>query len=128
MLDNGFELVQRLIELRFVCLQRAHFGIQRGQLRIVRGRERRDPIEQRGILLLFVACRLQKRRDIAGEALAEIVDQAHFDDLVHIERREFVLHKECHQCKPPAVLGDAFAAAPARLTMAQLVLEALSNM
>ena len=128
MLDDSLKLVQRLIKFRFVRLSRTHLGIERSQFRIIRERKRRNPVKKRSILLLFVTCGLHKCRDIAGKALAEIVDQAHFNDLIHIERRELVFHKKCHQRKPPTVFGNALTSALACLAVAQFVLKALSNM
>ena len=46
--------------------------------------------------------------DIAGEALPQVVDQAHADDPVHIRLRKLVPQPEGHQRQPPAVLGNAF--------------------
>ena len=127
-LDDSLQLVQGLIEPRLPGLQGVHLGIQRRKLAAIRLRQRRDPVGQHPVFLLLVFRRLQKRRDITGEALAKIVDQAHPDDLVDIQLRELILHEKRHQRDAPAVLGDAFATALRRVAVAQLVLEPLGDM
>ena len=127
MLDDSLKLVQRLIKFRFVRLSRTHLGIERSQFRIIRERKRRNPVKKRSILLLFVTCGLHKCRDIAGKALAEIVDQAHFNDLVHIRIRELVPKKESRQRQPPAVVGHALVTVPGRPAVAGGVLQTVGG-
>ena len=58
-------------------------------------------------LLVFVGIGFVKRWNIARECLAKIVNEAHFDDLVHIQFGIFVGTQHCHDRKSPRMLGNA---------------------
>ena len=62
--------------------------------------------EQR-FLRRFVLCGLVKGGDIAREALAEVVDEAHARHLVHVGLGKFIAQEKRHQRDAPAVLGNA---------------------
>ena len=70
---------------------------------------------------------LEEGRNVAGEGLAEVVDQAHADDLVHVRLGKGVAQEKRHEREPPAVVGHALAPPAGRVAMPRGVLEALSD-
>ena len=125
--DDGLQLVQRLIELGLRRFQRIHLRVQGGHLRAVRLGQRPYPLDQEGVLLRCVGVGLEKAGDVAGKALAQVVDQAHFNDLVHIRIRELVPKKEGRQRQPPAVVGHALVTVPRRPAVAGGVLQTVGG-
>ena len=125
--DDGLQLVQRLIELGLRRLQRVHLRVQGGHLRAVRLGQRPYPLDQEGVLLRCVGVGLEKAGDVAGKALAQVVDQAHFNDLVHIRIRELVPEEEGRQRQPPAVVGHALVTVPRRPAVAGGVLQTVGG-
>ena len=71
------------------------------------GGKRCDPLVEQRFLRRFVLCGLVKGGDIAREALAEVVDEAHARHLVHVGLGKFIAQEKRHQCDAPAVLGNA---------------------
>ena len=70
---------------------------------------------------------LEEGGDVAGEALAQIVDEAHAHHLVHVQHRELVPEEVGHQCQTPAVLRHAFPAAPGGVAVAGGVFQLLGG-
>ena len=125
--DDGLQLVQRLVEPGLRRLQRVHLRVQGGHLRAVRLGQRPYPLDQEGVLLRCVGVGFQKAGDVAGKALTQVVDQAHFNDLVHICIRELVPKKESRQRQPPAVVGHALVTVSGRPAVAGGVLQTVGG-
>ena len=127
MLDNGLQLVQRLVEPGLLRLQRVHLRVQRRHIGAVRDGEGGYPAGQQRVLPGGVGAGLEEGGDVAGEALAQIVDEAHAHHLVHVQRREVVPEEVGHQCQTPAMLRHAFPAAPGGVAVAGGVLQLLGG-
>ena len=127
-LHDGFQLVHRLVELRLRRLQRDHLAIERLHFPGNRLRQAAHPCHQLRFLARFVRIRLGKCRDVSDEAFAEVMNEAHPDDLIDVHIREFVLHPECHQRDAPAVLRDRLVPPAGRIAVPRLVLQPLRHM
>ena len=126
-LHEGLEPVERLVDPRLEGFARGHLGIECFHLFGIRRRERAHPRREEILLALLVRGGLEEGRDIAGEGLAEVVDQAHADDLVHVRFGKGVAQEERHEREPPAVVGHALAPPAGRVAMPHGVLEPLGD-
>ncbi|MNT61383.1 hypothetical protein D3C72_1990280 [compost metagenome] len=57
--------------------------------------------------------------------LAQVVDDAHLEQFVHVERAQFLLECHGHQAQPPAVFGGALRSAGRRMRASEHALETL---
>ena len=125
MLDDRLELVKALIDPRLLRPERFHLRVELRHLAAHRLRQLRNPRAQQLLLARRIVRRLVKGRDVPGEALAEVVDQAHAQHLIHIQLREFVPQQKRHQRDAPAVLRDTLVPSAGRVAVARHVLEPL---
>ena len=128
MLQNGLHIVQRLIDSGFRRLQRGHFLIKHRHLFCIGRRQRRRPAEQQRFLPVLVCGCFQEAGDVAGKGFAQIMDQAHPDDLVQIGLGKGVPQEKGHQRQPPAMLRDAFVPPAGGIGMAGHILEPFCGM
>lgn len=124
-LDHGLKFVQGLIDAGLRSLLGGHLPVQGVHLRPIRGGQGVHPLMQQPLLPYLVLRRFAEGGDIAGEALPQVVDQAHADDPVHIRLRKLVPQPEGHQGDAPAVLCHAFRAAVRGAAVAGGVLQPL---
>ena len=112
MLNQGLDLVQSLGEFCLLRLKGLHLVKEAvkpaGQ--VFGKRTRHGP--ENGTLCLFICAAFYKRRNIPGNSLAPVVDQAHIHHPVHIQFREFVLQQKRHYRQTPAVFRNTLP--PAR--------------
>ena len=118
MLEDGLHGVDGLVDLRFQGLSGGHFGVEGGHFVPVGRGEGRTPVVQEIFLGGFVGSGFVEGGDVAGEALAQVVDDAHSRDLVQVRVREFVPEEEAHEGHHPAVLSYGFVAAAGGVAMA----------
>ena len=84
-------------------------------------------MQEQLLFMLFVGIALFKRRDITRECLSQIVDEAHFYDLRHVQLRELVAHPVGHEGQPPAVLRNALMPSAGGAAVTRRVLEPLRD-
>ena len=118
MLEDGLHFVDGLVDLRFRGLQGVHFSVEGGHFLPVGLGEGSNPGVQEMLLGGFVGGGFVEGGDVAGEALAQVVDDTHPGDLVHVGVGEFVPEEEGHEGHHPAMLGNALMAAPGGIAMA----------
>ena len=126
-LEDGLHFVDGLVDFGFLGLQGGHFGVEGGHFVPVGLGEGSHPGGQEVLLGLLMGGGLVEGGDVAGEAFAQVVDDAHPGDLVHVGVGEFVPEEEGHQGHHPAMLGDTLVAAPGGIAMAGGVLESLGS-
>ncbi len=102
-----------------------HLPVQCPHLRIIRGGQGVHPRQQLPFLVGLVRRRFAEGWDVAGKALAQVVDQAHADNLVHVGLRKLVPHPVGHQGNAPAVPGHALRPAAGGAAVAGGVLQPL---
>ena len=102
-----------------------HLPVQCPHFRIIRGGQGVHPRQQLPLLVGLVRRRLAEGGDVAGKALAQVVDQAHADNLVHVGLRKLVPHPVGHQGNAPAVPGHALRPAAGGAAVAGGVLQPL---
>ena len=102
-----------------------HLPVQCPHLRIIRGGQGVHPRQQLPLLVGLVRRRFAEGGDVAGKALAQVVDQAHADNLVHVGLRKLVPHPVGHQGNAPAVPGHALRPAAGGAAVAGGVLQPL---
>ena len=118
MLEDGFHGVDGLVDLGFQGFTGGHFGVEGGHFVPVGLGQGLDPSVEQVLLSGFMGGSFVEGGDVAGEALAQVVDDAHAGDLVHVRVREFVPEEEAHEGHHPAVLGHGFVAAAGGVAMA----------
>ena len=72
--------------------------------------------------------RLLASGNMVADAETFGMNQAHFDDLVHVERRELIRHEIRHQRHAPAVTGHVLRRTFCRRAVPRLILEPLGDM
>ena len=121
--DHGLELVERLVDLGLLRFERGHLVVECAHLLAAGGGKRCDPLVEQRFLRRFVLCGLVKGGDIAREALAEVVDEAHARHLVHVGLGKFIAQEKRHQRDAPAVLGNALVPPAGGVAVAGSVLQ-----
>ena len=127
-LDQGFQLVQRLIQSGFRRLQRVHLPIKGVHPPGNLSRQASDPATQQGVLCLPVLVGFQEGRDISSEAFPKIMDETHANDFIHIQLRELTAQQKGHQGYAPTVLSYALRSAFRGSAVTQRVLQFFCNM
>ena len=117
-LDDGFELVQRLIELGLQGVPLGHLLVQFLHFPGAGRRERSHPPVQQRLLPILVRRALFKAGDIPRKGLPQVMDDTHANDLVHVGFREFLLQEKGHQGHHPAVFGHALPPAVGSVAVA----------
>ena len=105
--QSGFDVKDDGGLLSLLRFERGHLVVECAHLLAAGGGKRCDPLVEQRFLRRFVLCGLVKGGDIAREALAEVVDEAHARHLVHVGLGKFIAQEKHHQCDAPAVLGNA---------------------
>ncbi len=127
-LQHRLHPVQRLVDARFQGLPGGHFGIQGAHFRIQRPGQSVYPGKQQRLFPFLVRRGFAEDGNIPGETFAQIMNQAHFDHLVHVRLRKFVADPVGHQRQPPAVVSHAFPAAAGGVAVARGALELFRQM
>jgi hypothetical protein len=133
-LKDGFQLVERLRELRLV--RRGSFVLvpQRDDLvapALRQHRRERHEVSTLGVALgrhaRGGAARLLRRRHVSTEGFAEVVDDTQLEQMADVDAGSLAGDKHRHETEPPRMLGDALGSAGRRITAPMGRLELLSR-